>query len=146
MNSHSNMKEEWEQRGRKQGVYSLPTRFAKEESRSLASSLPPVCGGIMGAWLWAGKVGFNRSPRDSNPVRKTRERTVRNIDDCQQVQNKHVSLCIVTESMLKSKHTDGKQQKVATCLQCSRTYTHLLLHTASQMNRDVITTFSECES
>lgn len=55
-------------------VHSLPTRLAKEESRSLASSLPPVCGGIMGAWVWAGNVGFNRSPRESNPVRKTRER------------------------------------------------------------------------
>lgn len=49
--------------------YSLPTRLARDESRSLASSLPP-------GWraIWAGggagcvgTVGFSKSPRASKP-------------------------------------------------------------------------------
>lgn len=43
-------------------VHLLPTRFAKDESRSLARSFPPGCGGMPGARLCVGTVGFRRSP------------------------------------------------------------------------------------
>lgn len=54
------------------GGHSLPTRLARDESRSLASSLPPgwmaiVGGGGAGCVATEGTVGFSRSPRASKP-------------------------------------------------------------------------------
>jgi len=42
-------------------VYSLPTRFANEESKSLGSIFPE-CNGAPGLWIWVGGDGFSRSP------------------------------------------------------------------------------------
>lgn len=51
--------------------HSLPTRLARDESRSLASSFPPwwmaTWGGGGGGAVCVGTVGFNRSPRASKP-------------------------------------------------------------------------------
>lgn len=62
---------------RRGGVNSLPTRLAREESRSLASSLPPPeCTGMGGCWLCTGTEGFSTSPNASNPEgKKTRSHT-----------------------------------------------------------------------
>lgn len=56
--------------------HSLPTRLARDESRSLASSFPPgwmaTWGGGGGGAVCVGTVGFNRSPRASKPEEEIR--------------------------------------------------------------------------
>lgn len=71
--------------------HSLPTRLAREESRSLASSFPPGWmaiwgGGRGGSAVCAWIVGFKRSPRASKPGREIK------LDMCIRWEKKKVGL------------------------------------------------------